>query len=55
MQINIVKYHLTLIEKVKIRKSTIQSYKYQVGRDNRGYWSVCHTLGDAIKLWFEYL
>lgn len=39
----------------KIRKSTIQGYRYQVGRDNRGYWSLCHTLGDAIKLWFEYL
>ena len=39
----------------KIRKSTIQEYRYQVGRDNRGYWSLCYTLGEAIKLWFEYL
>jgi hypothetical protein len=39
----------------KIRKSTIQGYRYQVGRDNRGYWSLCHTLAEVIKLWFEYL
>lgn len=44
----------------KIRKNTNSNggflpYKYKVGRDNVGWWSLCRNLFDAIKTWFSYL
>lgn len=43
------------MELPKIRKCHHKDYKYQVGRDGRGFWSLAKTKWEAVKLWFWYL
>lgn len=44
-----------VMELPKIRKCQYKDYKYQVGRDGRGWWSSAKTRWQAVKLWFWYL
>ena len=39
----------------KIKKSLHKDYKYQVGYNSGGWWSLAKTKWEAIKLWFLYL
>ena len=44
-----------VMELPKIRKYQYKGYKYQVGRDGRGWWSSAKTKWQAVKLWFRYV
>ena len=46
---------MAIIELPKIKMCHYNDYKYQFGRNSRGWWSLEKTKWEAIKLWFLYL